>query len=187
MVIEIDQHSDVPIYEQLRRRIIAGIAHGELAPGARLPSVRALAVDLGVNLHTVNRAYALLRDDGYITMRRGSGASVAEPTGSGADAGRNVARHGQGTPNGEGEREGDDDGRVMPSEQIVGELHRLILEHKALGGDMASFLDAFRRQCERIYDETPQGDGRRPATADRRPPTGDRRPATADHQSGGTR
>lgn len=83
LVIEIDQHSDMPIYEQLRRRVIAAIAHGELRPGARLPSVRSLAVDLGVNLHTVNKAYALLRDDGYITMRRGSGASVTEPAGPG--------------------------------------------------------------------------------------------------------
>lgn len=177
LVIEIDQHSDVPIYEQLRRRIIAAIAHGELAPGTRLPSVRSLAVDLGVNLHTVNKAYALLRDDGYITMRRGSGASVTKPARPGSDIGRNDARHIPRMPDTTDGRKGDDNGQGTPPERIVAELHRLILAHKALGGDMTSFLDATRLQCERIYDDAPQGDG-------------DRQPATIDHgthQSGGTR
>lgn len=127
MIIDIDARGDVPIYEQLRRGVIAGIANDELAPGDRLPSVRALAVDLGVNLHTVNKAYALLRDDGYITMRRGSGAVVAE-----RDAG---AAHAPGDA------------------RIEGELHRLILEHKAGGGDAAAFLDLVRTQLARTYGE----------------------------------
>ena len=62
MIVEIDQRSDVPIYEQLHRQFIAAIAGDELSPGDSLPSVRSLAVDLGINLHTVNKAYALLRD-----------------------------------------------------------------------------------------------------------------------------
>lgn len=63
MIVEIDQRSDVPIYEQLHRQFIAAIAGDELSPGDSLPSVRSLAVDLGINLHTVNKAYALLRDE----------------------------------------------------------------------------------------------------------------------------
>ena len=83
MIVEIDQRSDVPIYEQLHRQFIAAIAGDELSPGDSLPSVRSLAVDLGINLHTVNKAYALLRDEGYIVMRRGAGATVAERNGGG--------------------------------------------------------------------------------------------------------
>ena len=52
MIVEIDQRSDVPIYEQLHRQFIAAIAGDELSPGDSLPSVRSLAVDLGINLHT---------------------------------------------------------------------------------------------------------------------------------------
>ena len=66
VIVEIDQRSDVPIYEQLHRQLIAAIVGDELSPGDSLPSVRSLAVDLGINLHTVNKAYALLRDEGYI-------------------------------------------------------------------------------------------------------------------------
>ena len=58
---------------------MAAIAAGELVEGDALPSVRALAVDLGINLHTVNKAYALLRDDGYLVVRGRAGAFVAKP------------------------------------------------------------------------------------------------------------
>ena len=64
MVIRIDQKSEEPLYLQIRSQIIAAIATGELVPGTALPSVRALASDLGINLHTVNKAYAVLRDEG---------------------------------------------------------------------------------------------------------------------------
>ncbi|MFR3090708.1 MAG: GntR family transcriptional regulator [Eggerthella lenta] len=69
MVIRIDQKSEEPLYLQIRSQIIAAIATGELVPGTALPSVRALASDLGINLHTVNKAYAVLRDEGYDAMR----------------------------------------------------------------------------------------------------------------------
>lgn len=69
MVIRIDQKSEEPLYLQIRSQIIAAIATGELVPGTALPSVRALASDLGINLHTVNKAYAVLRDEGYVLMR----------------------------------------------------------------------------------------------------------------------
>lgn len=79
MIITVDKADALPLYEQLRRQIIAGLARGELEPGDMLPSVRRLAKDLGINLHTVNKAYAMLRDEGHIVMRRGSGAMVAAP------------------------------------------------------------------------------------------------------------
>ena len=64
MPIVIDQMSEEPIYQQIRTQVIGAIATGELSPGESLPSVRSLARDLGVNLHTVNKAYAVLRDEG---------------------------------------------------------------------------------------------------------------------------
>ena len=69
MIICIDQKAEEPLYLQIRNQVIAAIARGELVPGAALPSVRALASDLGINLHTVNKAYAVLRDEGYVLMR----------------------------------------------------------------------------------------------------------------------
>lgn len=78
MILAIDQSSPEPIYLQIRASLVAAIARGELQAGDRLPSVRALASDLGVNLHTVNKAYAMLRDEGYVLMRGRSGAIVAD-------------------------------------------------------------------------------------------------------------
>lgn len=78
--IQINLESDIPIYEQLKDAIIAGIAKGELSPGEKLPSVRSLASDIGVNLHTVNKAYHQLRDDGYILIHRQRGV-VVHPNG----------------------------------------------------------------------------------------------------------
>ena len=101
-----------------------------LSPGDSLPSVRSLAVDLGINLHTVNKAYALLRDEGYIVMRRGAGATVAERNGGGE------------APNRTAEAQ---------DERMDEELYRLALAYKARGGDSAAFLDAAKRQCERAY------------------------------------
>ena len=88
MFIRIDQSSQAPIYRQLRDQIVAGIASGELSPGDQLPSVRALGTDLGINLHTVNKAYAVLRDEGYLVMRGRAGARVAVPAGNDAAATR---------------------------------------------------------------------------------------------------
>ena len=79
MFVRIDQALDVPLYQQLRNEIVRGIAQEELAPGDALPSVRNLASDLGINLHTVNKAYALLRDEGYVEMKGRKGAFVAQP------------------------------------------------------------------------------------------------------------
>lgn len=79
MIIRIDKMSEDPLYLQIRSQIIGAIARGELRAGDSLPSVRSLAADLGINLHTVNKAYAVLRDEGYLIMRGRSGAFVAEP------------------------------------------------------------------------------------------------------------
>ena len=79
MIIRIDKMSEDPLYLQIRSQIIGAIARGELRAGDNLPSVRSLAADLGINLHTVNKAYAVLRDEGYLIMRGRSGAFVAEP------------------------------------------------------------------------------------------------------------
>ena len=79
MIVRIDQKSEEPLYLQIRSQIIAAIARGELVPGTALPSVRSLASDLGINLHTVNKAYAVLRDEGYVLMRGRSGAYIADP------------------------------------------------------------------------------------------------------------
>ncbi len=77
MILSIDFASETPIYTQLRDQIVIGIAAGILKPGEDLPSVRRLAADIGINIHTANKAYALLRDEGYLAMNRRSGASVA--------------------------------------------------------------------------------------------------------------
>ena len=78
MIIRINQTAGVPLYMQIRDQLVEAIARGELRPGDGLPSVRRLANDLGINLHTVNKAYAVLRDEGYLVMRGRSGAFVAD-------------------------------------------------------------------------------------------------------------
>ena len=79
MLLTIRPESATPIYMQMRDEIVAGIAAGELKPGDPLPSVREFARDLGVNYHTVNKAYALLREEGYVQVFGRRGAVVAEP------------------------------------------------------------------------------------------------------------
>lgn len=84
MIIRIDQSSEEPLYLQIHAQIIESIAKGVLAPGDTLPSVRTLAQDLGINLHTVNKAYAVLRDEGYLIMKGRKGALVADPHAQGS-------------------------------------------------------------------------------------------------------
>lgn len=78
MIIEINMQSSIPIYEQLRNQIILGIAAKKLMPCEALPSVRSFAADLGINYLTVNKAYTMLCDEGYIVIDRRKGAMVAE-------------------------------------------------------------------------------------------------------------
>jgi GntR family transcriptional regulator len=76
LIIKLDMQSDVPIYTQLMNQIIEGIASKSLLPGEYLPSVRSLASDIGVNLHTVNKAYTLLKQEGFIQIHRQKGVVV---------------------------------------------------------------------------------------------------------------
>src|SRR6185437_2589328 len=88
------QDSGVPIYVQLRDQIAAAIGRGELAPGARLPTMREVAVALAVDLNTVQRAYAALEEDGLVTMVQGRGSFVAAalpPSRSRSAEARNLA------------------------------------------------------------------------------------------------
>ena len=77
MLIEIDFNSDEALYIQLRNQVIMGIARDMLKDGESLPSVRQMASELGVNMHTVNKAYATLRQDGYVKLDRRNGAVVS--------------------------------------------------------------------------------------------------------------
>jgi len=79
MLVQIDPRSTVPIYKQLKTLLIAGILSGELQEGDRLSSVRDLASDLGINLHTVRKVYGILADEGYVTVSRNQGAIVSAP------------------------------------------------------------------------------------------------------------
>ncbi|PJJ63886.1 GntR family transcriptional regulator [Compostimonas suwonensis] len=79
MLLTIQPASREPLFEQLVRGIRSQIAEGTLVTGERLPPARVLASSLDINVHTVLRAYQLLRDEGLIELRRGRGASVAAP------------------------------------------------------------------------------------------------------------
>ena len=134
MVITVDKLSDTPLYLQLRDAVIAGIASGELRPGDALPSVRSLAEDLGINLHTVNKAYAVLRDEGYVLMRGRSGAYIADPC----------------------EDDRADRARIELAKMEDG-LFELALAHRARGGSWGEFLECAQAQAARAY-----GVGERP-------------------------
>ncbi len=77
MVIDIDFNSDEAIYVQLRNQIVVGIATAQLSVGDSLPSVRQLADLIGINMHTVNKAYSVLKQEGFIRLDRRKGAVVA--------------------------------------------------------------------------------------------------------------
>ncbi|HHU75184.1 MAG TPA: GntR family transcriptional regulator [Clostridiales bacterium] len=77
MYVNINFNSDEAIYIQLRNQIIYGIATSELQEGDCLPSVRELAEIIGINMHTVNKAYSILKQEGYVKLDRRKGAVVA--------------------------------------------------------------------------------------------------------------
>lgn len=83
MILNVDLSGEVPIYQQLRDQIVEAIADGVLIEGSSLPATRTLAADFGINFHTVNKAYDLLRQQGLIRLNRKTGAVVtttaAEP------------------------------------------------------------------------------------------------------------
>lgn len=128
MLLDIDLSSQEPIYRQIRTQIVSAIASGELSAGDQLPSVRSLAGDLGVNMHTVNKAYAVLRDEGYVVMRGRSGAVIA-------DTARNV-------PTSKAQEH---------KVRIASELARLASEFKALGGTRQEFIDLASSQVDTVF------------------------------------
>jgi DNA-binding transcriptional regulator YhcF (GntR family) len=77
MIIEIDFDSGEAFYVQLMNQIIMGIATSRLQEGDTLPSVRQMAETVGINMHTVNKAYSILRDEGFVTIDRRRGAIIA--------------------------------------------------------------------------------------------------------------
>ena len=77
MIIELDFNSDEALYIQLRNQIILGIATTRLKEGDALPSVRQLAESVGINMHTVNKAYTVLKQEGYVKVDRRKGAVIA--------------------------------------------------------------------------------------------------------------
>ena len=153
VIVKIDKMNPTPIYRQLRNEIVTAIATGELRPGDQLPSVRSLAGDLGINLHTVNKAYAILRDEGYVLMRGRAGAVVAEPlrSGEGDVSGAEAATPGSGSL---------DPGALAPDasiraaladKRLADGLMLLALEHKASGGSRASFESAVAQALDAAY------------------------------------
>lgn len=130
MIIRIDQASLDPVYQQIRDQIVSAIARGELRPADKLPSVRSLASDLGINLHTVNKAYAVLRDEGHVLMRGRAGAIIADF--------QQTA-----TPE-----------RVAANaEKLAANLYRLALEHCAQGGSEQEFLAEAQAQARRAFSD----------------------------------
>jgi len=77
MMIEIDFNSDDAIYLQLCNQIILGIATSQFHEGEQLPSVRTLAETIGINMHTVNKAYSILQQEGFVKIDRRKGAVIA--------------------------------------------------------------------------------------------------------------
>lgn len=78
MLLHFDFSDSVPIYMQIRNQIVIGIAEKKLLPGEKLPTIRALAQESGINMMTVSKAYQLLKQEGYIVTDRRNGATVAD-------------------------------------------------------------------------------------------------------------
>ncbi len=82
MLLRLDFKSEIPIYMQIRDQIVMGIASGQLAAGDKLPTMRALADEIGINMMTVNKSYQLLKQEGYIHTDRRGGTIIAPRSGA---------------------------------------------------------------------------------------------------------
>lgn len=83
ILLHLDFECDIPIYVQIRNQIVLGIADGKISSGDKLPTVRALSAECGINMMTASKAYQLLKQEGYITTDRRSGTIVCTPKGTG--------------------------------------------------------------------------------------------------------
>jgi GntR family transcriptional regulator len=92
MLLSLEVDGAVPLYQQLRDRVVEAIASGALRSGDSLPATRQLAADLGINMHTVNKAYDLLRQEGLIRLGRRTGAVVSRDAASGPPADTEIAQ-----------------------------------------------------------------------------------------------
>jgi Predicted transcriptional regulators len=86
MILTLDFSGETPIYLQIRNQIVMGIAGGQLRSGEKLPTIRTLGDQFGINMMTVNKAYQLLKQEGYIVTDRRIGAVVQEPMSDGLPA-----------------------------------------------------------------------------------------------------
>lgn len=77
MIIQINMAGETPIYLQIRNQIVLAVGRGDIPVGGQIPTVRQLAGDLGINAMTVNKAYALLKNEGFIEIDRRHGAKIA--------------------------------------------------------------------------------------------------------------
>ena len=163
MILSIDHTSATPIYRQIRDRIVEAIARGELVAGDGLPSVRRLASDLGINLHTVNKAYAVLRDEGHLVIRGRNGAFVADAARSASEA-----------------------RRASAEAELEDALVKLAFEHKARGGEESSFLCHAANAAHAVYSDPGIAGARRTvrvAAADKPSASGATRASTAAAQA----
>ena len=80
MIVEIDFNSEEALYIQHINQIIIGIATDQIREGDTLPSVRQLADNIGINMHTVNKAYSVLKQEGFLRVDRRRGAVIALDT-----------------------------------------------------------------------------------------------------------
>ncbi len=80
MIIRIDFDSNEAYYVQLCNQIIYGIANNMIREGDNLPSVRQMADNIGINMHTVNKAYSILKQEGYLKVDRRKGAIISVKT-----------------------------------------------------------------------------------------------------------
>ncbi len=96
MIIVLQDGSEIPVFKQIRNQIVMGISDGRLAPGEKLPTVRGLAEEIGINSMTVNKAYQLLKQEGYVITDRRNGVrvkeSIAQMQGLTAEAEQELAR-----------------------------------------------------------------------------------------------
>lgn len=135
MILNFDFSSNVPLYIQLRNQVVIGIAEGKLVPGEKLPTIRALAEESGINMMTVSKAYQLLKQEGYIYTDRRSGAVVTPRAAAGSGGGAGGTGSGAGAA-------------AVPKETL--EALRLHLSELRLTG--LSREDALKL-CEKLYDE----------------------------------